>query len=50
MLCSSCDINLSFGAGFEARVGPSALGLSVTTKKILHEKPFQTHDAGCPQV
>ena len=29
---------------------PSALGLSLTTKKILYEKPFQTHDAGCPQV
>lgn len=50
MLCSSYDINLSFGAGFEAQVGPSALGLSLTTKKILYEKPFQTHDAGCPQV
>jgi hypothetical protein len=44
------DPRLSFGAGFEAQVGPSALGLSLITKKILYEKPFQTHDAGRPQV
>jgi hypothetical protein len=50
MLCSSYDTNLSFGAGLRHKSARAALGPSVTTKKILYEKPFQTHDPSCPQV
>jgi hypothetical protein len=39
MLCSSCDVDISIGAGLEAQIGLGKLGLSLASpKKILYDK------------
>ena len=51
MYCSSYDIDISIGAGLEAQIGLGKLGISLASaKKILYDKPFKTHDPGCPQT
>jgi hypothetical protein len=51
MFCSSYDVFITVGGGFEAQIGSGKLGLAVASqKKTLYEKSFKTHDPGCPQT